>query len=249
MPEYLDVKKLFDFYNGNEPVRLLTAYDDFVNILNLQLSLEKDLNGECVFDATKRGETEKANQIIRIQNQSKTLIKAAYMFASIYIDLILGRAVGEISCSFQKFLWKKGWPKVNVNELTEAYCISIYRNKLIAHHDCLRDSAVLRSKDGVFFQPLPGGFKVDDADFELLKSMKPKYFNIIQGVTDEENYYELLNKFFYGIPPEFEMSKEHDRLLVNNIAEKGGLKTKPLLSLLTTLNDFTKHMHNAIRLT
>lgn len=100
------------------------------------------------------------------------------------------------------------------------YCLTVYRNKLIVHHEVPRMPATKTSAEGVRrLVPMRQGFAVDDEDLRALYGVRDR-----TGVAaGEPNYFALLMTLFYRLPACFGTAQSPDRRLVEAIAERGGV--------------------------
>ena len=129
--------------DSSEHHRIETAYQDFINIVEISEEMEANYTNIDVFELADSGEEKQVKEIFDMRQRNITLLKSAYIFADIFISVLLGEIVGKPGITLNKFLAKPLEPllSLSVNEILPAYCAVIYRNKIIAHHDVQRHYA------------------------------------------------------------------------------------------------------------
>ena len=134
--------------------RLSSSYNDILLLNSLSEEVERDIVQFCDHRDLHTSEDEKAIQTYHLkQSQGATLLKAIYAFSDVFIKILLGevsqietKSKGEMSLG--KFInnFSKEVPmnqqtllkQISVDKLLPVYCIAVYRNKIIIHHDKTR---------------------------------------------------------------------------------------------------------------
>lgn len=154
------------------------------------------------------------------------ILKTLYMFASIYVSTVLQEVLDRPSkgISLMRLLSGKDFPiSLDLDSLLPAYCLIVYRNKLIAHHDILRTYGYGVDTGGTYrLKPLPAQIQIAERDVEDLKRMRFAYQPVIPGLAVEENCFNHLRLLFYGIPIGRMGEIHRDRKKIDEIAERGG---------------------------
>jgi hypothetical protein len=112
--------------------------------------------------------------------------------------------------------------------------LTIYRNKIVAHHDVARMGASTTDEHGLRrLVPLPEGFNVEAHSFARLRTIRDST-GIAFGV---ENYFQLLEALFYGLHFNFGGRRSVERREVESIAELGGVASPTVPQLRLWLAD------------
>jgi hypothetical protein len=110
------------------------------------------------------------------------------------------------------------------------YCLAIYRNKVVTHHDVPRMSGTMTDASGTRrLTPLPAEFHISEVHVQRLYAIRDQ-----TGVgTELSNHFEVLERLFYGLPVELGTRQSPAREEVNEIAEHGGVKSPSVSEVLT----------------
>lgn len=150
--------------------------------------------------------------------------------------------------SLMGFLKIKDSPiRLVLNSLLNAYCLVVYRNKIIAHQDIRRMYSYQTDRFGDYrLAPLPDQLEIARGDGETLKILKEKHRGDIPDLATEENLFAMLRLLFYGVPiGEIGMIND-DRKAINTIAERGGCPSMTRDEILRAVDDFSRAMINAM---
>jgi len=231
--------------------RILSAYEDFVHILDAHLSYSPEKTGRGLELLPNRIDTNLSKTIADESAKSITLLKAAYLFAVIYMEMLLGFLCEKPSISFNNFLKHRQSSKINVSELTFSYSIAVYRNKFIAHHDKFRiQSSSSKIRIGELrLLPIGWGIQLAEEDRNSLETLEKKYLSY-EGIESSSNpqapLSEIATKLFYLIPPSHGKDGGHERLEINRLAEIIGVHSLTAKQLLDSIDSFTSTIANHI---
>ncbi len=226
--------------------RIALAYQDLVDMATLAGVFERDplMSG--------RGSDE-YSIVARMQFMRflVTILKALYMFADIYISTFLHEALGRPTDGMsliKKFLMRKDSPlRPAINSILSAYCLVVYRNKIIAHQDIRRTYSYETDLSGAYcLAPLPDQLEISQADGQKLKTLKEKYKSHIPGLATEENLFIMLRLLFYGVPIGEIGAISKDRETINAVAERGGCPSMTKDEIIRAVDDFSLAMINAV---
>jgi hypothetical protein len=179
-----------------------------------------------------------------------TYFKALFVFADIFVSVLLSETVGKPGLTLNKFIDKPHPPllKLSMNQLLPAYCIVIYRNKAIAHHDVKRRHSYKWSSNEkhMVLVPMPEQFHIAKADVLALLRLKSKYETVIPDLAEKTNHYILLKALFYGIPIGSLGAVSDDRKEINSIAERGGCESLTPDEVVEALDRFAMAVVNVL---
>ena len=227
--------------NSVDGQRIALAYQDLVDMATLAEALERD-------PLMSRGSSDDHIIVARIQFTRflVTILKALYMFADIYISTFIHETFGRPTngMSLIKFLRSKDFPlRPDINSILSAYCLVVYRNKIIAHQDIRRRYSYETDLSGAYrLAPLPDQLEMSQADGEKLKTLKEKYRSHIPGLATEENLFVTLRLLFYGVPIGDIGVISKDREAINDIAERGGCPSMTRNEIIKAVDDFSSAM-------
>lgn len=225
--------------------RIALAYQDLVDMTALAEVLERGslMSGKDSDDHAIVARVQFTGFLV-------TILKALYMFADIYISTFLhevfGRPTGGMSLI--KFLERKDSSlRPAINSIHNAYCLVVYRNKIVAHQDIRRTYSYETDLSGDYrLAPLPDQLAIAQADGEKLKTLKEKYGSHIPGLAAEENLFIMLRLLFYGLPIGEIGTINEDRKAINAIAERGGCTSMTRDEILRAVDDFSSAMISAV---
>ena len=227
--------------------RIALAYQDLVDMATLAEALERDslMSGRDSDDHTIVARMQFTRFLV-------TILKALYMFADIYISTFLHEALGRSTdgMSLIKFLKCKNSPlRPAIKFILSAYCLVVYRNKIIVHQDFRRTYSYETDPTRAYrVAPLPDQLGIAKADAENLKMLKEKYRCHIPGLVTEENLFVMLRLLFYGVPIGEVGYISKDRQAIDAIAERGGCPSMTRDEILGAVDDFSSAMINAVNL-
>jgi len=218
------------------------AYDDVQLISTIMEELEARSYGKDIFALAAAGDLDGANSVARDQRVFTTLLKAVYVFANIFMSRLLGEIMGVRELSFGKFLQQTPGSMLDTLSLSStlpAYCVYVYRNKVIAHHTIERDFGFKWDTDGTIrLIPFPKKMRWSPENVSKLEALAYKYSKDIPDLISEGNYYGQLELLLYGIPIGCIGSVNPDRHEVNRLAEYGGCVSYTRIQVLNAVDDF-----------
>lgn len=102
------------------------------------------------------------------------------------------------------------------------YCLGVYRNKIVAHHDMARMASSQTSADGVRrLVPLPEGWRVSREDATRLRQIRDA-----TGLgLALDNDFELLEHLFYEVPVRLGQPQTPARRELDKMLEQGGVES------------------------
>lgn len=134
--------------------RLSSTYDDILILDSLCEQIENDIIKFGDFRKLYSSKNEKKIIAYQLkQNQCATLLRAIYTFSDIFVKILLGeitqldsKSKGELSLinfikNFSKIVpstHQNILKQVALEKLLPVFCVVIYRNKIIIHHDKTR---------------------------------------------------------------------------------------------------------------
>lgn len=225
--------------------RIALAYQDLVDMATLAEVLERDslMSGRDSDDHTIVARIQFTRFLV-------TILKALYMLADIYISIFLHEALGKPTdgMSLIKFLNRKNSPlRPAIDSILSAYCLVVYRNKIVAHQDIRRTYSYETDRARAYWlAPLPDQLSIAHADGEKLKILKEKYGCHIPGLVTEENLFVMLRLLFYGVPIGEVGGISKDRQAIDAIAERGGCPSMTKDEILRAVDGFSSAMINAV---
>lgn len=172
-----------------------------------------------------------------------TLLKSLFIFADIFISLLISQSTNKLGSSLNKFLKNPCVPLLNLSTdmILPAYCVVIYRNKVIAHHDFQRSDAYFISptNNEIRLFPFIAQNRVLSSDNTIIENLKNKYIDSIENLRNEKNYPEILRILFHGIPiGGFGKEINKDRVVINRIAEVGRCRSLSSNEILSAVDKF-----------
>ena len=134
--------------------RVSSSYKDILLLDSLSEEVDNSIDQYGDHRVLHASKDEKKIQNYHLkQSQGATLLKAIYTFSDIFVKILLGevtqvdtKSKGEMSLG--KFInhFSKEVPKtqqnifkrISIDKLLPVYCVIVYRNKIITHHDKTR---------------------------------------------------------------------------------------------------------------
>jgi hypothetical protein len=215
------------------------AYFDLLLICEEVINLEKQQPINILFnEEANEQEKQLAYKNTRL---TSVLLKASYMIADIFTCRLLGGLHSKKSMSMNNFINSGDirFSNLRKTSLLSIYCLAIYRNKLVTHHDFKRIGAYPTDINGVRrLAPLPESFKISIENITELESLRNKYQNENPQLRELENPFVLLTNLFYSIPVGEIKNKNPDRTAIDKIAEIGGCDSLSAAEIINVIDEF-----------
>jgi len=143
--------------------------------------------------------------------------------------------------------------RLNRAMLQAAYCLYIYRNKIVVHHDVPRTFATKRNQlDGRrWLKPLlhvvTPGARIADSDWRDVATLHQRYSWLSPDPTSvaETHPFELVDALFYIIPGPCGGQVSDDRKLSETIAERLGCQSVTVPEVVEIIDAFAREMAQA----
>jgi hypothetical protein len=223
-------------------IRIEGIYTDFLVLTVLFEELNDEVRDKDLFDYLDDKQENEWRRLIIRHRQLVSILKAIFIFADVFISVLISEVTDTLGLSLYKYLTKPRRPLENLSTISilPAYCVVVYRNKVIAHHDKRRmNSFVLSGRgDDVRLIPFPEKFGISPQNVSKLKNLKLKYIDTIEGLRSEDNNYELLRILYYGIPVGELGKVNEDRKTIDQIVQDGGCKSMTSNEILKSVDDF-----------
>lgn len=217
-------------------------YEDLLSISNLADEVRNLTSGKQFFQLLDVGDKKNAQILLKQHREIITLLKALYIFSTIFINEITSRAVNIMGTSFNVFLRKPKKPllSLSTDAILPAYCVVVYRNKLIAHHDIRRLYSYSFDEKGINSSILPMSelFQISEHDTQNVRILAKQYEKSLPQIKGINNLYEQLEFLFYNIPIGNLGSISADRMEIDSIAERGGCRSMTLREIIKAVDDF-----------
>jgi hypothetical protein len=162
----------------------------------------------------------------------RAIIDAGCRAVTVLLHEVLGRPAGEVNTL--ALLRRPAAAELRARACwSELYCLTVYRNKVVAHHEVPRMGSTSITADGVrYLVPLPAAFGIDTDDGQTLYEIRDR-----TGIAaTEDNLFELASALFYGVPVSFGAPPTPERRAVDNIAERGGVVSLTVQQIKTALD-------------
>ena len=183
-------------------------------------------------------------QSIEHSNKISSCLKALFHLSAVYFSVVLHELSKRPprASSLQIFVQKPTISNNNRrNQLLGAYCVELYRHKLVTHHDCYRIGGSTRSPDGIWrLRPTTPSLSAINALQRELTILKTRFGPKIQGLPKENNLPEIAKLLFYGIPLPTAWTSLCDRKRINNVVEEIGCASMSSTEVVTALDAFSK---------
>ena len=223
--------------------RVEAAYNDILDIVNISAKKEVEIGKLDIFEL---GEKATEDQIIEFHHEHRaivTLLKAAFIFSDIYVSVLLSEILCQPGTSLNAFLNKPQKPllSLSVEEILPTYCVVVYRNKVVAHHDVQRQYSYLLATElkGSRLIPYSEFFQVTKSDIPLIMKLREAYKASIPSLLTEKNQWNLVRILFYNIPIGKLGAISQDRKQINRIAENGGCTSVSRQEIIEAIDRFT----------
>jgi hypothetical protein len=233
------IKKKCPYFNER---RVEVVYEDLYDIYELIQGTHKRIKKFDVFDLVKTGRIRKAKNIRDQDRQIVTLLKAQHLFAEIFISMLIGEVLKKPSLSLNSFIDKPQEPLnyLSPQDILPAYCVIVYRNKIIAHHAEIRGNAYFSDKNGEKkFFPHHSSMTFPKEVINELDHLARKYSHAIPSLNGVVNPYNQMEILFYNIPLGILGKKNPDRLAINKLAEKGNCKSMSQTEIINAVDNFS----------
>ena len=208
--------------NDFDRMRPWAAYVDITNTFDLITGYEQSPGVQSLSHASSEAEV---NNVRVVSSIICTLHKALIEFANVYMTILVHEAKNRPCDEFNiGHLVQASFATLfNTDVLHQAYCLYVYRNKVITHHEVPRNNGYLRGGDGTCrLWPFGHQPRMTPNEIQILSNLQQTYSSN-SDVASETNPYELLNVLFYKIPfPLGNKVKGSDRDTINKFADKGG---------------------------
>lgn len=200
---YFDIMRIEALYR--DTIQTIKRYDEKIKKDN-----KKNIDPvELKINYIKKG---KQSEAIEIEEYTSTLLfylKTMYIFADIFINTLLKEVYNipdDVYMSYYKFINEYVKTrnidfKISEELKLKLYCICIYRNKIIAHHDVLRSTGFSSSIAGeIRLLSFPKNSSPSEADIKKIEELKKKYENQIPSLKNTSDFYNLLEILYYNVP-------------------------------------------------
>ncbi len=240
--EAMGKQKVFSL-DSQEFKRVESAYQDLLDIVNISTAKETETVKYDIFEIAEKGDKDRIRELHQEHRATVTLLKAAFIFSDIYISVLLSEILCQPGISLNAFLNKPQMPllALSIEEILPAYCVVIYRNKVIAHHDVQRQYTYLLATEleGSRLIPYSEFFHVTKSDIPLITKLRETYKASIPALLAEKNEWKLVQILFYNIPIGKLGAISQDRKQINRIAENGGCPSVSRQELIEAMDRFT----------
>ena len=234
-----------NFVSDFEFSRCSGAYRDLINIQSIQKTLDSQVTVVDVFDPDIDNKLK--NSYFHYVQKSATLIKSAYTIANIFVNIFLREITGRNKISLWNFIQRhhKNFQKLNLDKILSVYCIVIYRNKIIAHHDVSRwDSISIDKNTGQVSYIKPVSYSVPDRASDKLNKLKNKFTPKFQTLSNLNNIHEITEILFYKLPIGSMGKVSSERREIDNFAEKLGVKSLNIGEIIQGVDTFVNTIYD-----
>lgn len=152
----------------------------------------------------------------------RAIIEATCIAFTVLLHEARGRPTDQITIVT---MLAKTWSEVLTDKVAwrQLYALTIYRNKLVAHHEVARSIASIGEPDRETWRLWPSTPDLD---------MDPRLFADIHTVAHRakleeapENAWSLLDFLFWNVPVTIGGTVSRERQDINKLAERGGVKS------------------------
>lgn len=239
---------------GFDTQRVWIAYQDATNIEEIITRFEVTIGSRERSELSRQGKHTEATELFFLENYISTLHKALVEFANLFMVVLLHELYQRPSREPTVLVLAESTAptplQLNRAMLHRAYCLYVYRNKVVVHHDIPRTFTTMRNRvDGRrWLNPLPhglgqgGGIGADD--MKDLAALQRRYVSN-SAVRWETSPIELATALFYAIPGPYGDKASADRALINRIAERTGCRSMTIPEIVATIDDFAREMTRA----
>jgi len=236
---------------GFDAQRVWIAYQDATNIEEIITRFEVTIGGREVDELNRQGKYAEATEVFFQESYISTLHKALVEFANLFMVVLLHELYQRPSREPTVLvLAESAAPtqlQLNQAMLHRAYCLYVYRNKVVVHHDIPRTFTTRKNRvDGRrWLNPMPhglgesGGIGADDG--RDLMALQRRYASN-PAVRRETNLIELVTPLFYAIPGPYGDKASVDRALINRIAERMGCRSMTVPEIVSAIDGFAREM-------
>lgn len=231
--------------------RVEAAYWDLIYLIALSEEIEASIADKDISEIAKTGDSREIDFVVLRHGQIATLLKALYIFGTIFINIMLSEVMDKPKMSLNnEFLKSKKHPlaSLTMDKLLPAYCVVTYRNKVIAHHDKRRSSGYIfgLATGQHRLAPLPEQLSILQSSTAEILRLKSSYGGLIHELQTENNVFELLQILFHNIPIGEFGNINLDRGIIDRIAEEGGCKSMTSNEIMKALDTFIEAISSSI---
>lgn len=228
---------------GYDCGRVEGAYQDVANLLEMIHETAARRGEANLFEAAERRDDAMVWHIQaceeRIATLQRSIMNAAVIFLHVFLHELFDRPEREVT--IRQFVDTEPARTIDEGVLLRTYCLSVFRNKLVAHHDVARMNARTTSASGERRQaPLPIGISMPDEDADVLRAIQQRTWAEVPEVADEKNSFNLLQLLFERTPVHAAAGgRNADRAVVDTIAGKGGVRSPTHDEVVATIDRFS----------
>lgn len=230
-------------------VRLINAYADILRIVRLTEWLERYLSDKNAFYTGLVRGTKEDRALVDLL---PALLKAEYMFAGVFVELALTILAGHRLKSVPVSAVVRDaedplFSRLDQNALLEAYTISMYRNKIVAHGDIPRRTVYEIGPGTTRLFPSAKGVHFTKKEQARLRALKSRNAGHIPALAADENWFYWPGLLFHGIPvgprrpdkdgKHFKVSS--DREAIDKLVEHVGCRSLTCSDLLASVDRFS----------
>lgn len=230
-------------------VAVLQSYEDIINICSIAESICDNTNEVNFFKLVKEKDRQASLYLLN-HHKLITLLKALYLFCSIFINRLLIEITKDKKITLWKFVHDKKYTKnnslykdIDLSKILSAYCIIVIRNKLLAHHEM--DRGVCASFNGIkscfrFYglSYVDSLSEFSPSEIQRIQVLRDKYIKNFQTLSSMTNYYEISEYLFYNIPIDAIGAENSDRKDVDKIIEKSGVRGYSFNKIIDSVDEF-----------
>ncbi len=232
-----------------DPGRVWTAYTDATNMADVIARLERDIGGRDAVQLNAAGTdaaAKEATEVFFLDNYIGTLHKALIEFANIFMVVLLHELQGRPKREPTVLTLAESPLALRIDRYTlhRAYCLYVYRNKVIVHHDVPRSFMTVQNRiDGRrWLNPIPHrideGKDIDPGLLRALYTLK-HWFSSNPAVAAETVPMEIASPLFYAIAGPYAEKVSRKRDLINKIVEHIGCRSMTVEEIVETIDSFT----------
>lgn len=177
-----------------------------------------------------------------------TMLKALYMFADIYLQVLASEVANKERLSFNDFLKKAVLP-LAPESILPAHCLSVYRNKIIVHQDVVRGYGWTTDAEGRHrLSPHPTDFKISNKDAVVLSKLRDDYKATMPELMTENNQFMQMRLLFNKVAPtNSDGSLNQSRRKIDKIAESGGVESMTPHEIIEAIDTFSIAVIEALK--
>lgn len=201
-------------------LRVRNTFEDFDLLAELHAAAAREARD--VFESTSDQDLQiRSIAGRRADALHRALIEVGHRAVTVALHEVTGRPSRELTVIRQlerpasaAFRAKRCWQGL--------YCLAVFRNKIVIHHEVPRTAASTSNADGVRrLVPLPEEFHLARGDALRLRDIR----DAGQIGIGLDNDFEILEALFYEVPVALGGPRSALRKEVDVIAERGGVKS------------------------